>query len=410
MEESFGQGEVAQRTMPTEQQAQFGPIGAPTNPRGWRDRKRYVWLLGLIIPVLVPASWAGVAVTGSGLFWWSGPTLVFVLIPLLDVVVGPDSENPPDSALAWLEHDRFYRWAIYLYLPAQYVSLMLACWFWSGGGGVVLNDLDKLGLMLTVGGVAGVAINAAHEMGHQRAQSERWLSKVALAQTGYGHFFVEHNRGHHAWVATPEDPASARLGENLFLFHFRSVFGSLRSAWRIERRRLARCGKSAWTLRNDALNSWLMTVALFASLVTAFGAGVLPWLIGQAVVGFLLLETINYLEHYGLRRQHRPDGSYEKVRPSHSWNSNSVISNVFLFHLQRHSDHHANPQRRYQALCHAEEAPQLPAGYATMVLVALFPPLWRRLMDRRVLAHYRGDIRRAALSPRKAERLLKRYG
>ena len=152
-----------------------------------------------------------------------------------------------------------------------------------------------------------------------------------------------------------------------------------------------------------------MTVALFAALAVGFGIEVLPWLIGQAAVGMFLLETINYLEHYGLRRQQRPDGSYEHVRPSHSWNSNSIISNVFLFHLQRHSDHHANPRRRYQALCHAEEAPQLPAGYATMVVVALLPPLWRRVMDRRVLAHYDGDIRRAALSPRKARRLAKRY-
>lgn len=153
-----------------------------------------------------------------------------------------------------------------------------------------------------------------------------------------------------------------------------------------------------------------MTLVLFTGLVVGFGVEVLPWLIGQAVIGIFLLETINYLEHYGLRRQQRPDGSYEKVRPSHSWNSNSVISNVFLFHLQRHSDHHANPQRRYQALCHADEAPQLPAGYATMVVVALIPPLWRRLMDPRVLAHYGGDISLAATHPRKTRRLLQRYG
>ncbi|WP_159229926.1 alkane 1-monooxygenase [Mycolicibacterium vanbaalenii] len=377
--------------------------------RGWRDRKRYVWLLGLIIPTLVPMSWLAVTVTGWGVFWWSGPTLMLLVIPALDYLVGPDAENPPDSALTWLEHDRFYRWAIYLYLPAQYLSLLLACWFWSGGGGVALSGLDKVGLMLTVGGIGGVAINAAHEMGHQRAESERWLSKVALAQTGYGHFFVEHNRGHHARVATPEDPASARMGENIYFFHYRSILGSLRSALALEHRRLARGGKSAWTLRNDALNAWLMTIALFAALVLGFGIEVLPWLLGQAAIGIFLLETINYLEHYGLRREQRSDGSYEHVRPSHSWNSNSIISNVFLFHLQRHSDHHANPRRRYQALCHAEEAPQLPAGYATMVVVALIPPLWRRVMDRRVLAHYDGDLRRTALSPRKARRLAKRY-
>ena len=274
----------------------------------------------------------------------------------------------------------------------------------------MLSELDKVGLMLTVGGIAGVAINAAHEMGHQRAQSERWLSKVALAQSGYGQFYVEHNRGHHARVATAQDPASSRLGENVYLFHYRSIFGSLRSAWRIERRRLARLGKPAWTLQNDILNAWLMSIVLFAALVLGFGVEVLPWLIGQALIGIWLMETINYLEHYGLRRQRRADGRYEQVRPSHSWNSNSVVSNVFLFHLQRHSDHHANPQRRYQALCHADQAPQLPAGYATMVLVALVPPLWRRMMDRRVLAHYGGDISLAALRPSKAQRLLRRYG
>lgn len=377
--------------------------------RRWRDRKRYVWLLGIVIPVLVPVSWLGVLLTGCGLFWWSGPIMTVAVIPLLDYLVGSDSENPPDSALRYLEQDRFYRWALFSYLPAQYLSLVLACWLWSGGGGVTLNVPDKVGLMLTVGGIAGVAINTAHELGHQRARSERWLSKVALAQSGYGHFYVEHNRGHHARVATPEDPASARLGENLYQFFARSIPGSLRSAWNIERRRLRVQGKSVWSVHNDVLNAGLLTVALFAALVVVFGVEVLPWLIGQALVGVFLLETINYLEHYGLRRGRRPNGTYEKVAPAHSWNSNSVISNVFLFHLQRHSDHHANPHRRYQALCHADDAPQLPAGYAAMVVLAAFPPLWRKVMDRRVVAHYGGDVSRAALSPRKAERLVARY-
>ncbi|MDG4666895.1 alkane 1-monooxygenase [Mycobacterium sp. 236(2023)] len=392
-----------QRTLKVRSQA---PVVAPP----WRDRKRYVWLLGLVVPTLVPMSALGASLSGWSVFWWSGPVLMFIVIPALDHLVGPDSDNPPDSALTWLENDRYYRWATYIYLPAQYLSLVLACWLWAGGSGIPMSELDKVGLMLTVGGIAGVGINTAHELGHQRAQSERWLSKIALAQTGYGHFYVEHNRGHHARVATPDDPASSRLGESLYTFQFRSFFGSLRSAWRIEKRRLNRRHKSVWTLRNDVLNSWLMTVVLFSVLVAVFGPDVVIWLIGQAVVGVCLLESINYLEHYGLRRQRRADGSYEQVRAAHSWNSNSVISNVFLFHLQRHSDHHANPQRRYQALCHADEAPQLPSGYATMVLLALFPPLWRRVMDPRVIAHYNGDVRLAALAPGKEHKLVKRYG
>ncbi len=394
--------------MPTLQRGAQGSGQAYGQP--WRDKKRYVWLLGLVVPTLVPMSALAADLTGWSVFWWSGPVLMFLVIPAMDHVVGPDSDNPPDSALAWLESDRYYRWATYIYIPAQYVSLVLACWLWSGHSGIPMSELDKLGLMLTVGGIGGVAINTAHELGHQRAESERWLSKVALAQTGYGHFYVEHNRGHHARVATPEDPASSRLGESLYAFQFRSFFGSLRSAWRIERRRLARHHKPVWSLHNDVLNSWLMSAALFAVLVAVFGVDVVIWLVGQAVVGVCLLESINYLEHYGLRRQRRANGTYEQVRASHSWNSNSVISNVLLFHLQRHSDHHANPHRRYQALCHADEAPQLPSGYATMVLLALCPPLWRRVMDRRVLDHYQGDVRLAAMCPRKERKLLKRYG
>jgi alkane 1-monooxygenase len=372
----------------------------------WSDPKRYLWLLGLVAPALVASSWLAVYTTGFGVFWWSGPILTFGIIPVLDYLVGTDAENPPDSALALLENDPFYRWATYLYLPIQYLSLVLACWLWSGGGWVSMTPVDKLGLMATVGGIGGIAISTAHELGHKRAQAEQRLSKAALAQTCYGHFFVAHNRGHHVQVATPSDPASSRLGESLYAFIPRSAFGSLRTAWKLEGRRLARAGRSRWRLENDVLNAWLMSVALFGMLLAVFGVTVLPWLIGQAIIGCCLLEAINYIEHYGLRRKQLPDGRYERVRPAHSWNINTVVGNLFLFHLQRHSDHHAHPLRRYQALRHADEAPQLPAGYPTMLLLAAFPPLWRRVMDRRVLNHYGGDIRLAALKPRHERRLV----
>lgn len=233
------------------------------------------------------------------------------------------------------------------------------------------------------------------------------MSKLALAQSGYGHFFVEHNRGHHARVATAEDPASSRLGESLYAFIGRSVTGGMRSAWQLEKARFERIGTTHWSLRNDVLNAWLLTLALFVILVVWFGVVVLPWLIGQAIVGFCMLETVNYLEHYGLRRQKLADGRYERVRAWHSWNSNTIVANVCLFHLQRHSDHHAHPVRRYQTLRHAEEAPQLPSGYATMMVIAMIPPLWRRIMDWRVIDHYGGQLHLAAVSPR-YERLRRR--
>ena len=354
-------------------------------------------------------SFGAVALTGLSIFWWVGPIVTFGIIPAVDHLIGSDADNPPGSALSRLQDDGYYRWVTYLYLPIQYLSLLLACWLWSDGGRLAMNFLDKLGLMLTVGGIGGVAINAAHELGHKRARSERWLSKVALAQTGYGHFFVEHNRGHHSRVATPEDPASARMGESLYAFIPRSVLGGMRSAWHIERRRLKAISRSPWSVRNDVLYAWLMSLTLFVTLVAGFGVTVLPWLIGQAIVGFSLLETVNYIEHYGLRRQRQPGGRYEPVCPSHSWNSSTVTANLFLFQLQRHSDHHAHPLRRYQALRHADDAPQLPAGYLTMVLLAMFPRLWRRVMDPRVVEHYGGDVLLAALSPRAELKVMQRY-
>jgi alkane 1-monooxygenase len=333
--------------------------------------------------------------------------LVFGIFPALDLLVGMDATNPPDSVIKWLEEDRYYRWCTYLFIPIQYAGLAFACWLWSSGK---LSGIEDVGLALTVGMVSGIAINTAHELGHKRANSERWLSKVALAQSGYGHFFIEHNRGHHVRVATPEDPASSRLGESFYAFLPRTVMGSLRSAWELERVRLGRMERSPWTRQNDILSAWAMTVVLFAALAIAFGPVVLPYLLAQAILGFSLLEVVNYLEHYGLLRDKREDGRYERTRPEHSWNSNNVASNVLLYHLQRHSDHHANPLRRYQALRHVKDAPQLPTGYAGMIVLATIPPLWRRVMDRRLVEHYGGDLERANILSRKRQRVLARYG
>lgn len=388
---SWGEGAVFIHPRSPVAQAQTSP--------SWKKPKRYLWLLAAAIPAFVFASWLGAWATGIGAFWWAAPILAFVVLPILDHMLGPDAENLPDSVLAWLQSDPFYRWVTYLYLPNQYLSLIFACWLWAGGGWLAMGFVDKLGLMATIGLVGGLAINVAHELGHTREDREKRLSKIALAQTCYGHFFVEHNRGHHARVATAEDPSSARFGESLYAFIARSVLGSLRSAWSLEANRLAGIGKSRWSLGNDVLNSWLLSVALFTVLSLWFRPVVLPWLVGQAIVGFCLLEAVNYVQHYGLRRQKLPSGRYERARPRHSWNSSMVLSNLLLFHLQRHSDHHAKPLRNYQALRHVEQAPQLPSGYSAMLVLALVPPLWRRVMDPRVLDFYGGDMRLVAVKP-----------
>jgi alkane 1-monooxygenase len=215
-------------------------------------------------------------------------------------------------------------------------------------------------------------------------------------------------------VSTPEDPASARFGESFWEFLPRSVFGSLRSAVGLEAQRIRRLGHNPWNPKtypsNDVFNAWAMSVVLFGVLIAVFGPAVIPFLIVQAVFGFSLLETVNYLEHYGLLRQKNANGRYERCAPVHSWNSDHIVTNLFLYHLQRHSDHHANPTRRYQTLRSMAGAPNLPSGYASMISLTYFPPLWRKVMDHRVLEHYDGNITRVNLQPRLAEKLLARYG
>ena len=373
----------------------------------WKDSKRYLWLLGLVVPLLPFAAWREVERFDLALFWWLGPIWILAIVPLLDAVFGEDRSNPPEWAVEPLARDRYYRWCTYLFLPLQYAGLVLACWVVTT---VEMSWVDQLGYALTVGTVAGVAINTAHELGHKKPKLERWLARLALAQSGYGHFYVEHNRGHHTRVATPEDPASSRLGESFWEFLPRTVVGGIRSAWQLEAKRLRHRGQRVWSIHNDVLNSWAFSVLLFGTLVAVFGTRVVPFLVVQAVFGFSLLEVVNYLEHYGLMRQRKEDDRYERCSPEHSWNSNHIASNVLLYQLERHSDHHAHPTRRFQTLRHFDESPQLPSGYGLMLGLAYVPPLWRRVMDHRVLEQYGGDVTRANIHPRRREKVLARYG
>jgi len=371
--------------------------------RAWRDRKRYCWVLGLLAPAcaLLPSTF--VRQTGIEAFWWIGPVIVFVCVPILDALVGDDGVNPPDSEYERLSNDKFYRWCTYLFLPVLLSGLVVAAHLWASSA---LDVTAKIGLAITVGLVSGIGINAAHELGHRTEKHERWLAKVALAQSFYGHWYVEHNRGHHVRVATPEDCSSARFGENLWAFLPRSIAGGFISAWRLEIDRLRRKGQGPITFHNNILQAWALSAALFGTLLAVFGLSIAPYLALQAAIAFTMLETVNYVEHYGLLRARLASGRYERTLPRHSWNSDRLVTNVFLFHLQRHSDHHANPARRYQTLRSAEEAPQLPAGYPTMIMLAMCPPLWRAVMDHRVVAHYDGDISKANLAPRLRKRIL----
>ena len=386
----------------------------------WRDPKRYFWIGSGIIPLLAVGSWL--------LYWWQphdlvmfwGPVFVFVVIPLLDVLMGQDPNNPPDEVLEMLEHDRYYRWVTYLFIPLQIVTFFFGAYMLGGGPlpGIEPDSLSwfaKLGIASTMGMTAGIGINTAHELGHKKEKLERWYARVALAQTAYGHFYIEHNRGHHVRVATPPDPASSKLGETLLEFFPRTVIGSLKSAWSLEKARLARKGQSPWSFHSDLINAWIFTPILWGAALAinaAFGLQtwqILPYLVIQAAIGISLLEAVNYLEHYGMLRKKLDSGRYERVNPSHSWNSNNIGTNIMLYHLQRHSDHHANPTRRYQALRDFPQAPVLPTGYAGMIVLAWLTPVWRRVMDKKVVAHFNGDISQANLHPRTAAKYLKKY-
>ncbi len=373
----------------------------------WVDGKRWLWLLSPALPLVGAASIVAVANGAPGWVLWSLPFVFYGLVPFFDWFIGEDPINAPESAVPALDADRYYLRIVIAYIPSQYIATIAGAWLAAQG---TLDVLSLIGLVVACGMVNGVGINTAHELGHKTSAMERWLAKITLAPVAYGHFFIEHNKGHHKNVATFDDPASSRMGESFWAFWPRTVIGSLQSAWGIERERLQRKGQRVWSHHNENLQAWAMTVVLFAALTFWLGPWALLFLVVQAVYGFSLLEVVNYLEHYGLLRLKDSNGRVERCQPRHSWNSNHIVTNLFLYQLQRHSDHHANPTRRYQGLRHFEDSPQLPSGYAAMILVAYLPPLWYRLMDPKVVAHHGGDLSKASLHPPARERLLRRWG
>ena len=353
-----------------------------------RSPRRAIWLLALSVPLLPFVAWSASRGALGEWAWWIAPLVLYGLVPLLDHLLGEDPRNPPPGQESQLARDPWYRWVLLAWLPLHYAALFLTGW-------VMASDppgwIGWLGMVASLGLVAGGGINVGHELGHKRGAMSAWLARLALAPACYGHFVVEHNRGHHVRVATPEDPASARLGESFWRFLPRTLLGSLRSAWALERERLQREGKPVWHPHNQNLQGWALSLLLAGVLVVSFGWAVLPLFLAQALYGAATLEAVNYIEHYGLLRQRDANGRYERCQPKHSWNSSRRLSNWLLYQLERHADHHAHPLRPYQLLRHFDDSPQLPAGYAALVPLTWLPPLWFRLMDRRVLAFYDGD-------------------
>ena len=375
----------------------------------YRDGKRWGWALSVVWPLLPFVGLAAHHFTGMEIALGLPLLITYGLMPLLDALIGEDENNPPEAVVPQLEADRYYRWLTWATVPLHYIVL-IGCAWWAG-----THDLSwwALGLLAYVAGAdAGLGLNTAHELGHKHNPLEQWLARLALAVPAYGHFTVEHGRGHHRWVATPEDHASARMGESIYRFALRELPGGMRRAWTLESQRLAGLGRSAWSLGNTMLQSYLITALLQVGLVIAFGWVMIPFLAIHNLVAWWQLTSANYVEHYGLLRQRLPGGQYEAPQPHHSWNTNHLVTNLATFHLQRHSDHHAYPSRRYQCLRDFPDLPQLPSGYFGMFPLSYVPPLWFRVMDKRLLAlpQVRGDLRRVNLDPARRAALWARYG
>ena len=309
--------------------------------------------------------------------------VTFVAVPIFDALLGVDTRNAPESpASPWAQ--ALFRLAVWLALPVQAGVLL---WGATVATNPSASAVEVVGAVVAVGMTGGViGINVAHELIHRSSRVDRALGSALLVMVFYFHWGIEHVAGHHRRVATRDDPATARLGESLPAFLMRSVGSGFVSAWRIAAGRNARRGIQS-PLKNWVLHGVLFSCTLAGALVVAFGARGLWFFLAQSAVAVAFLETVNYVEHYGLQRRLVRPGVYERVTPLHSWNSSHWLTNVLLFNLQRHSDHHAWPMRPYYKLRHHPEAPQLPTGYAGMALLAMITPLWRRVMDPRVEAH-----------------------
>lgn len=318
----------------------------------------------------------------QGLWVFLPVAYAFVCIPLAELIWPPDARNMDKAEEAIAKQDRLYDLFVYLIVPMQLLALF---WFLSH---ITQNGLlwwEKAGMVSALGLCCGTfGINVGHELGHRKPRYEQWLAKTLLLSSLYTHFFIEHNKGHHKHVSTPLDPSSAPKGMHLYRFWLRSVSGSWLKAWQIAAAELKKQGYPALHYRNEMLQLQLLQLVWLLAIGGFWGIEVLLWYLPAAVMGFLLLETVNYIEHYGLCRRQTGPEQYERPLPQHSWNSNHVLGRLMLFELSRHSDHHYMASRKYQVLRHHDDAPQLPTGYPGTMLLATIPPLWFWVMDKRL--------------------------
>ncbi|MEZ5040527.1 MAG: alkane 1-monooxygenase [Saprospiraceae bacterium] len=340
----------------------------------WKDSK---YLIAYLAPI---AGYLGLYYGG----WWSlGSVYVgFVAIPILETFLPGTPENLSAEEESNKLSNRFFDLLLYLNIP---ILWGLIAYYFFILDTRALQTYEIIGMTLNVGLIVGtIGINVGHELGHRTTRYEQLMAKGLLLSALYMHFFIEHNRGHHKNVATDDDPASAKQGEMLYSFWFRSIIGGYLNAWQLERERLSKLGKKVLSWNNEMIRFQLYQLGYLATIVWLFDWNMAGYAIAIAATGVLMLESVNYIEHYGLRRKQLSSGRYEPVQPWHSWNSDHELGRIFLYELTRHSDHHFKANRKYQVLRHFEESPQLPMGYPVAILMSFVPPLWFSVMNKKV--------------------------
>ncbi len=353
------------------------------------ELKRHLWLISLTFP-MTPLWGVGLALaTGNPHLTWVPVVLFYVIMPLLDYFVGPDKHDLLGLIEEQSQLSPFYKFMVHALLPVIYLTWIIGAWY---AASFALPWDAVLALGIAHGWGLAFAINSGHEVGHKTDKFSKWMALAMLAPSFYGHFRVEHNQGHHSDVATPRDSATARFGESYWAFIPREYIGAWKRAWRLESKRASRKGYSRFSLRNEVVISVLMGLTVWGAVVAVLGWGALPYMILTWAISVSALSSQNYIAHYGLLRDKRPDGKYLPCQPHHSWNCNQLVTNLTSYNLARHSDHHAHPSRHYQHLRTFPEAPHLPFGYMTMFMIAYIPPLFRKVMDHRVLANVDGDM------------------
>jgi len=374
----------------------------------YKDHKRYWYLFAYVTPIIYLATfWAYFALGNNPLVTLIPVIWLFGITPIIDLVVGEDPHNPPEEVMPEMMKDNFYRFSIYPHIALVFLIFLVTVWF---VGTQSLPWWSYLALLISGGIGSGGVLTLTHELGHKNNKLDRLMAKLGNSIIGYGHFCIEHNRGHHVMVSTPEDPASARMGENIYRFAVREISGTFVRGWFHERERLEKLGYGFWTWRNDVLQSYALTLLIVSACVAVLGPLILLYIIPHHMLGWYALTQANYVEHYGLLREKLPNGKYERTQPRHSWNTNHMFSNMQLFHLQRHSGHHANPLRPYQVLRNFDDLPTLPVGYLGCYTLAVIPPLWYKVMDKKVMEWAGGDISKVNLDPKAKVRLTQKFG